>query len=325
MITVYLDQNKWIDLARAATGHPLGVPFVPTLAALKEAADSNVARFPLSAAHYFETAKQHDVRRRKELAATMTRLAGTLRIAPPHAIVPSEIRAALIDVLHLPIVADHVELFGMGAAHALAAPTLKYTAPTEWGGQRLSRSVQQTLQGLVEPEFEEFLLAGTMPEGIPDDRRLVLGNMRTLTDDRFVDGQEKVAKVIESLGKSRLNDVMLATAIADIMDPLQRAANDLGVSVNEVLDSDLFALISRMPSRWVEMMLRRQRQANPQKAWEGNDLNDLTALAIAVPYVDVVVTERSWSAMLNAARVPERFGTLVTPNLQDLLRHLEAH
>ena len=26
VLTVYLDQNKWIDLARAETGHPLGAP-----------------------------------------------------------------------------------------------------------------------------------------------------------------------------------------------------------------------------------------------------------------------------------------------------------
>ena len=70
------------------------------------------------------------------------------------------------------------------------------------------------------------------------------------------------------------------------------------------------------------MTLRHQRQANPQKAWEGNDLNDVTALAIAVPYSDVVVTERSWAALVNAAKVGHRFDTLVTRSLQDVVDRL---
>lgn len=94
MLTVYLDQNKWIDLARAETGHPDGEPFVETLAVLKKAVDDGRARFPLSAAHYYETGKQRDRKKRIELATTMVRLAGTLRIAPPHTIVPWEIQRA---------------------------------------------------------------------------------------------------------------------------------------------------------------------------------------------------------------------------------------
>lgn len=39
VLTVYLDQNKWIDLARAETGQPKGEPFVETLAAFKQAVD----------------------------------------------------------------------------------------------------------------------------------------------------------------------------------------------------------------------------------------------------------------------------------------------
>ena len=74
-----------------------------------------------------------------------------------------------------------------------------------------------------------------------------------------------------------------------------------------------------IPSRWAEMKLRHQRQANPQKSWEGNDLNDVTSLAVAVPYCDVVVTEKSWASLINAAKVGDRFDTLVTRHLQDVV------
>lgn len=326
VLTVYLDQMKWIDLARAETGHALGAATVEPLATFKRAAADGRARFPLSAAHYFETGKQHDLRRRTTLASTMMGLASMLRIAPSHVIVPWEIRQALIEVLDLPASVAPLDLFGSGVAHALASPTLRYTAPTEYEGMQLPPPIRRHLEKAIEPRFEELMLASSTPEGVPDEMRLVLGDMKSLTDDRFVSGQNHVAREIDNLDRGRLDDVMLGTAIADIIDPLRAAAQELGVS----LDDDIFdrgrmgTLIDHMPSRWVEMMLRRQRQANPEKAWHGNDLNDVTALAIAVPYCDVVVTERSWSAMLNAARVPQRFGTLVTPRLQDVVDLLEA-
>uniref|UniRef100_UPI001C54523B hypothetical protein n=1 Tax=Mycolicibacterium vinylchloridicum TaxID=2736928 RepID=UPI001C54523B len=65
-----------------------------------------------------------------------------------------------------------------------------------------------------------------------------------------------------------------------------------------------------------------QRARSPQKPWEGNDLNDVIALAIAVPYCDVVVTEKSWASLVNAAKVGKRFNTLVTRNINDVVDRL---
>lgn len=318
MLTVYLDQNKWIDLARAQTGHPLGAPFVETLAVLTWAVNEGRARFPLSAAHYYETGKQRDRRKRQDLAATMMHLSGTMRIAPPPAIVPWEISRALVAVLGLPHSIPDMAILGEGAAHAFARPTLRYTAPTEWEGHALPPDVRMELQRRANPEYETLLLAGATPEGMPDDMRIVLNDVKSLTDERFVQGQRNVAEAITKFGRHRLEEVMIASTYADIMDPLVRAGIELGVGMDELLDN-MRPIVEAIPSRWVEMKLRHQRQANPQKAWHGHDLNDVTALAIAVPYCDVVVTERSWSSMLDAAKVPARFGHTVTPRLRDVV------
>lgn len=323
MLTVYLDQNKWIDLARAETGHRQGARFVETLAVLKAAADDGLARFPLSLAHYYETGKQRDRRKREELAATMTRLAGMLRIAPPHVIVPWEIERALIDSFDLDLSSEELDLFGFGVAHASASSSLRYVAPAEYRGVPLPTHVRQELQRRVEPEYERVILAGATPDGMPDDRRIVLNDMKNLTDDQFVDGQRNVADVLKSVGRGRLNDVMVATAVADIIDPLLRISSELGIAFDDVLDRATH-LVEAMPSRWVEMKLRHARQVNPQKGWSGNDLNDVSALAIAVPYCDIVVTEKSWATMLTDAKVPARFGHVVTASFDGLVKRLEA-
>jgi hypothetical protein len=166
-----------------------------------------------------------------------------------------------------------------------------------------------------------MILASVTPNDIPDAMRLVFHDFKNLTDDRFVQGQKDVAAAVEEHGRHRLEEIMLATAYTDIREPLARATMELDVSPDRIA-GNFRQILETIPSRWVEMKLRHQRQANPQKAWQGNDLNDVTALAIAVPYCDVVVTERSWSSMLSAAKVSQRFETTITPSLQDVVNLL---
>jgi hypothetical protein len=151
--------------------------------------------------------------------------------------------------------------------------------------------------------------------------RSALHDRKNLTDDRFVQGQMAAAAWIEELGHRRLGDIMLATAFTDISQPLALAAAELGITGEQLADNAQ-TIIEAIPSRWAEMKLRHQRQANPQKAWEGSDLNDVTALAVAVPYCDVVVTERSWSALINSAKVDDHYKTLVTRSLHDVMDQL---
>ena len=52
MLRVYLDQNKWIDLSRAANGHPLGHRFREVLDVARVAAAAEHASFPLDSSRY---------------------------------------------------------------------------------------------------------------------------------------------------------------------------------------------------------------------------------------------------------------------------------
>lgn len=323
-LTIYLDQMKWIDLARAETGHPRGESHISALEVFKRAVDEGRARFPLSGAHYLETGKQHVRRRREQLSATMMRLAGVDRIAPPQVIVPWEVRRSLIEVFELPLSLPQLQLFGQGAAHALDMPSARYEPPAAFDGILLSDEQRNFLADALSAKFEGMILGGLPPVDYPDNTRVVLPAIENL-DNKFVVEQNRVAGWVQTLGRGKLEDVMAATAMADIMEPLIGAALELNLPLDEVVvPKNVLLLLEHMPSRWVEMKLRFFRQSNPQKRWHGNDLNDLTALAITVPYCDVVVTERSWSSMLNTAKVPQRYSTLVTARLQDVVDLLEA-
>jgi hypothetical protein len=89
MRRVYLDENKWIDLARAVSGHPQGEKF-QTVAMMVAAAVSRAeASFRLSAGHMFETWKPKSGRRRHEVATTMPTISKNHAIAPHWELVPA--------------------------------------------------------------------------------------------------------------------------------------------------------------------------------------------------------------------------------------------
>ncbi len=326
MFTVYLDQNKWIDLARAATGHPHAEPFQDTLRQLREIVSEGRATFVLSCAHYFETARAGDPQRRTDVATVMLELSGSATIAPPQVIVPWELERALAQVRGLEPSFGDLEIFGKGAAHAFNSPRLAYRAPAEIDGMPLSAQVHAQLSALAWPKYELALLADAGPPGFPGLPRVQIEQHKQLTDTKFVDGQNMVRDHLDTRGRQHLRTAMLGTAVADVMSPLIAAAERLGVDLDAMLGNraQLEELIARTPSRWVEMELRRLRQANPQKAWEGNDLNDLTALSIAIPYCDIVVTERMWTGLINQAKVGDRFGTSVIRDVIELPELLQV-
>lgn len=172
---------------------------------------------------------------------------------------------------------------------------------------------------LGQHKLEEIVLADDPP--LMGDIRLKLNEQTRLSGGRFAQGQEDVRDQLAALGRHRLGDVMTATSIVDILDPLMQIAKKLDVDLGPVFDRGAEALeplIAAMPSRWVERELRRARQSNPQKRWEANDLNDVIALSIAVPYCDVVVTERSWTGITNTRRINQPFQTKVIRDLREL-------
>ena len=325
MRTVYLDQNKWIDLARAATGHAQGARYAPVLVELRRARSEGRAQFPLSTVHYFETGRASDPQRRLDVATVMMEISGGVTIAPPHSIVPWELECALLDACGItgqPV--PELEIFGRGAAHAFNEPAIGYRAPEVWEGVPLSDPTRTLLNATLGPAMELCILADQLP-GVSDVPRLAFNDHKQANDAAFVAGQEQVRDYLATAGKHRLDDAMLGTAIGDILDLILRTCLRLKIDPLPLFDNPplLAEILDKMPSRWVEMQLRRLRQSNPQKAWEGNDLNDVTALSIAVPYCDVVVTERMWAGMITQGNVASRFNTTVISKLDDLVDLLE--
>jgi len=73
-----------------------------------------------------------------------------------------------------------------------------------------------------------------------------------------------------------------------------------------------------MPSTEVAIELKTAWHRNGQRDWSVHDIDDIDAMALAVPYCDVVVTEKACRHILKVANLPERLGTAVLHKLTDL-------
>ncbi len=71
------------------------------------------------------------------------------------------------------------------------------------------------------------------------------------------------------------------------------------------------AFIAGLPSAFAWATLRHCKHRDLTHPWEQHDWTDISALSVAVPYCDVVITERRWAHMIKATRLAERHKTEV--------------
>lgn len=317
VLRIYLDQAKWIDLAKFRAGHQGGNKFAEVFELATVAVAQKRASFVLSCAHYYETQKRRAGKSRANLGDTMAELSRFHAIAPVNKIVPAEIRHYLGEAP----VESQIALFGIGYRHAFAT-NLDLMSHLEFDLiNALPVSHRAQLKSIANELVERFVLAA--PEDAPDAARKMFETASNISSSAeiFATSQSELNRRIDDQKlRGRLKDVAVISEIADILAPLMAECDRLGVDLDQLLGSkgSIRNLLNGLPSRWVMSELRRVRLRNPQQPWKGNDLNDLLSLSIAVPYCDVVVTERQWARHINQLGLAERFGTVVLHDLTSL-------
>lgn len=354
MRTVYLDLNHWIGLSQAATGHPTGLQYRETLHACRAAADAGVV-FPLSSVTYSEVSKIKDPQQRARLAEVMEELSGFRTIACHSLIVTMELDAAVSTQLGVPSQApqDHAYL-GSGVGYTLGqvlTPTFVNLPGDERICQVEALYGDQVKRGLMR-YFERFALRGPADEAEAAELRLTgwdphaawnssverateeraqagifdamrTGVAHTAGEQSAVDGNDG-----RDWRKGRLRDLLAVRELLGcVPDSFERVLCWYGRPSYEQLWGDrdgARAFVRQMPSSEVAIELKRvlHRDAGRAANWKPNDVNDIDQMAMAVPYCNVVVTEKAAADALKRARLDERCGTTLLRNLNDLAGHL---
>ncbi len=317
---IYLDQNKWIDLAAAEKEQPKGAPFGDVLVLLRAAVDASEVSLPLSSVHYMETNTRRHWESRRDLGVTMLALSRLHTIAPPDAVVPAEIDRALRERYGRPASVRPLRPFGRGASHAFAREIPRYRIPEDlvdmvadrWDFERQANQLQEALflTG-APPAFEK-----RMPDFDP------LAHLQV--GERYARDKEALRELRQAGNWHRgegADRLAKAQALTDHLEVINDALERAGISADLLLaegPTGMSEFREAVPTMFASSELERLRHSGSQKAWERQDLLDISALAVACVYCDIVVTERFWVDAGHRAELDERFGTTLLHRLTDL-------
>lgn len=333
---VYLDLNHWISLAQASVGHAKGKPFVETLNVCRRVRNAGSAIFLLSALHYMEMNKIKDPEQRWAVAAVMEELSGFLSLISRVLVMELELATMLNRYVREPIDLPNIPLVGRGVRHSfgqssgvrIVGPAGDVTAAVreQMGGTafdefvaeaqlRLDRSV---LRGPANHEVAELRALGWKPEA-----SIAVAERRAAQER----DQSRILDSNKSLRQGRLRDLVQAREfIVEFQDMLPRALAQRNLSLTNVF-RDLESarnMVRGMPSTEVATELKTAWHRNGEKVWSANDIYDLDALSLAVPYCDIVVTDKACHHALTVARLGERMHTALLRKVDELPTILES-
>lgn len=77
-----------------------------------------------------------------------------------------------------------------------------------------------------------------------------------------------------------------------------------------------------MPTVEIAVSLKVKDHQNKSKAWTSNDIFDIDALSLAVPYCDIVVTDAHRCHVLRSTHLDQRMKTVVLAKTIKILDHL---
>jgi hypothetical protein len=288
---------------------------------------------PLSSVHYMEVTENHRDRLRRGVADVMEELGDYWTLAPTSLIVAEEFDIALKAQFGRPEVIRTTPKIGRGFGFAFGTPGEFRIAGPPDSMERLRNQVgaetieewEQSANELVEKTMlrgDRELFGQPVPGFDPYAARDVadeeLARIRRMADNLKVDGD----------ARRRLSDIVAANELAvEVLEQFNKAMTRAGIPPAEVMALDdakdqMTQMLLAMPSRRVSMAVKRGYFRDLNHRWTVNDLRDIAALSLAVPYCDAVATDRAVSSAIRAAKLDQEFGTAVFGSLSDLIGHL---
>ena len=308
MVTIYLDQAKWVDLGRAMHGRVGGERFRDALDVARHSVAMGLVEFPLSVGHYIETWRAADPGRRRRLAQTMLELSQARTLARPPDLCDNELDAVIARMGNLDLPRAPWPAFGWGFAHGSG---LKPDLPRE----ALDLSVELEHLASRPPGFDEYgrghqVFGDLYRDG---EKGLAAGRQRHPSPVELNEAVLAVSAVVE-IWENIEWALQRAGLPADALGPIGRARPDVPRDQGGELLIELLPLargfIAQLPTRDAALRLRLERHRNPSNRWESNDMIDIAYLACAVVHCDVVVTEKQWVHELRCSQLLDLHDTI---------------
>lgn len=338
---VYLDLNHYINLAKVSVGTaPDG--YAELLEACRATRADRRAIFPLSSTHVVEISNIRSYRQRGDIVEVMEELSGFNYLLGRPQIMRLEVESALDELTEAhPSGRQDIELIGLSALWSFGkrGGLLIEGEEGQEAEQRLRDRLGHQRFGQMMAHFnleaERALLTGPAEEDTPDlrtegyapERSYQLQEARATLER----GQAAILDQNPEWRREGLRDLMSA---CEVFHELNAALSEV-IGVRGITQDELLALLGNgedkdkarnftdgMPSSRVAISLKGVYHRNSQHNWTSNDLHDIDAVALALPYCHAVFADKAtWNALSNSREL-RVFNTELPRRPQDLTQWL---
>lgn len=305
---VYLDQKDWIGLARALHGKDADVTAKLLLQRANQAVNRGRARFPISRVHLLEAMKMGDNERRKRLIQAFLYFSRGWVVKPAESVIAEELASwGRGEPARLASVVRRGLLAAMGDYEAASRRLGVSAAEIELEDQ-LGDAPSAWYFALARPEFAS---SAAQVHAIAQ---------------RHVETVESVRREWSELSSLERLAVYAKGVLDDIQVTLTPVPTEVQVAIDKLLaldPADLVAAVRELPTLDVMVRLGEAKARDRSHPTTPNDLWDLAFLALAIPYFQVVVTEKFWAHLATSLGLNTQYSCRVLAKLPDLIPHLQ--
>lgn len=305
MRKIYLDTNKWIDLARAHCGRKNGERFAGVLAYLRQSVEKGELVLPVSLTHCLELNRYGQSEKRRDVWEFVVSLSRCWAIASSPRVLDQLISNCVYETFKRDHATGEPRVFGHSAVFGL------WPEPPSSGDGAAWRDFLETPQGWM-----HFWL--DMPEDTRRELHVGLSRLNQAACDRVNSALQNAPK--NELDLERRS--YMVTLFLDFQDRYLAAASKIGKGNEDFLQlayEDAVGLIAHVPPLDVETALVVQHRRQSDRPMAPNDVADVAQLSMAIPYCDVVVTERYWTDKARRENLDVRYATRLLSDLNDLM------
>ncbi|MBK1696987.1 hypothetical protein [Rhodovibrio salinarum] len=312
---VYLDQNKWVDLARAVKSPSDHPAHHALLTALSRNVETGRLVLPLTAANIYETQKTNDPAQRHNLAILLATASQGLVFRGRH----HRLEAELIDLLQ----AIHGNA-PMPRAPGWFLSDVFFEAFADWNDGRLGTMISEDLVGLVhrEPARTLYDYLMTMPNEV---RTTAVQTFSRSSDDlcRRIEERRRQHAGESFAMRRRIHSALLMIDEIDLILTFANRAGFAWKTVSDIGDKVARRIVEDVPTYYVEREIALRLEAQ-SRCIEENDLRDMQSFCAAVPYADEVIAEKQFVNLARQAKLDRKYSTKLGTDILSLADSLEG-
>jgi hypothetical protein len=330
---VYLDMLGWINMAEIEAGNAASAGYDRLLETCRRARAGGRALFPLSSTTAVELYDIADVERRKARVAVMEELSGFNYLLGRPQIQELEVEAALNEIPGVaiapqgptPLVGPSL-LWSFGKRGGLVTNAPDPDVAAKQICEAMGIDPGADAAASLERWAERQLLTGPDDHNDPDlvSAGYTIQGWRDILEkraeqERYLVGQLDADR---KWRQGRLRDVINARETCiELKDVLDRATSAMDKSFVDLLEGDRAKLRDfndRMPSTRVAVSIKAAYHTDNRHPWTSNDIHDIDALSIAVPYCDAVLTDKAARNQVVSCPELEVFETVLPRQPEEL-------